>query len=127
MSYISLFVALLKMRGSELAGSAWWDAYLDQLVEVEEWFFAASWWVFGIVLVLAILFIVINVVSGTKTDIAVSLNCGCFAIFLLTLPLFEWITLLLAQGMAESVTPDGMINSGKFLISALLYVMLGTG
>ncbi len=129
MSYISLFVALLQTMGSTLTGAPWWDLYLDNLVGVETWFYHASWWIWGIALVIAIVFVVLAYLGGENKDagIGAGLGCGCLMIVLLTLPLWEWITLKLAQGMASAIDPTGVVNQGQLIMNALLYALLGTG
>ena len=127
MSYISLLCALFKSAGSELTGAAWWNLYLNNLVVVEQWFLSFSWWIVGAVVAIALIIGVLSLLGKSTEGFSVSATLGCFAIFLLLLPLFEWITLLLAQGMAASVDPTGVVNQGKLIMSVLLYLLLGAG
>lgn len=127
MSYLSLLISLFKMMGSELTGNAWWDAYFDTLVGVETWFFKAGWVLFGIAVGLAILSFVLSGLKKLRGLASGGLCFGCAAAILLTWPLWEWITLSLARGMASSFGPEGIINQGKFIMSLVLYILLGAG
>src|SRR3989344_4770732 len=118
MSYISLIWALFNTPGT-LTGNAWWDAFLNQLVIAETWFYHASWWIWGIALFIAIVFSIVAFVGGKKEGVSAGIGCGCLMIILLTLPFWEWITLLLAKNMAASVDPAGVVNQGRLIVSAL--------
>ena len=104
---------------------SWLDVYLDNLVRVETTFLAISWWIFGIVIAIAIG--VISFLRKSGEDFSVSLGCGCVSLFLLFLPLFEWLTLVLAKGMAEAVGPQGITDVGKFLTYLIIYLVIGSG
>ncbi len=123
MSYLSALIALF-MAQDNLTGVIWWDNYLDQLVAVETWFFKASWWIW-------VVFMVIGIIVTIVSKDARRSGCGCYALFLGVflglLPLWEWISLKLAQGMANSVTAEGVVNQSKLILSAILFFLLGAG
>ena len=123
MSYISLLVAYLMTNDSSATGDIWMDQFFDNLVTVELSLFTISWYVMIGAVILAILFFAYTKFGGGE----VSFGCGCMLLFLAILPLLEWITLQLAQGMAESWGPEGVINQGQLLISIVLYLFLGAG
>jgi hypothetical protein len=127
MSYIQALIAWFMMRNSTLQDEAWTNEYLNKLVSVNEWAYNFSWWIATIVLVIVIIGIIASFIRGSEGGLTVSIGCSCFAIFLLAWPFLSWITLLLAKAMAESYGPEGMVNSGKFLISLVLYLALGVG
>ena len=122
MSYISLLIAWFKMLGApeHLTSNQWWDQFLDHLVNIERWFLGASWVVVAIAVVVTIIVFVI--------DSEMSVGCGCAAIFLLFFPLWEWITLKLATVMATGFDPvNGIVNTGKFWSSVVIYILIGSG
>ena len=123
MSYLSLLIALFKSQDN-LTGSAWWDNYLDQLVIVETWFFHASWWIWAVVMIVGAL------ASVFIKDLR-NAGCGCYflvlGVILGLLPLWEWISMKLAMGMASSVSAEGIVNQGKLILNALLFFLLGAG
>lgn len=123
MSYLSLLIALFKSQDN-LTGSAWWDNYLDQLVVVETWFFHASWWIWAVVMIIGVLaFVFIKDLRNA--------GCGCYllivGVILGLLPLWEWISMKLAMGMASSVSAEGVVNQGKLILNALLFFLVGAG
>lgn len=126
MSYLSLIIALFMANDNN--GSAWWDKYLDNLVAVETWFYHASWWIWGILVVLLVVGLLWALKEFGKEGL---LSCGCFVaasgIIILLLPLWEWVTLNLAKSMAAAVTPEGVLNTGKLVMSAVLYLLMGAG
>lgn len=134
MSYLSALIAWFQIRSSELVGDPWWDAYLDKLVGVENWFYHLGWWIFGIVLGTAVILFVLSLLGVSSRRLrslrslaSGSFGCGCAALILLFWPLLEYITLSLARGMASSFGPEGTINQGKFVMSLVLYILLGAG
>lgn len=126
MSYLSLLIALF-MTGEVPPEKVWLDVYLDKLVVVERFFLNLSWWIFGIAIVVAIIWGAFSLLNRSLRSWSLSLGCGCLALVLLSLPLFEWITLKLAIGMAEAVGPQGMIDSGKFWVHLIIYILIGLG
>lgn len=125
MSYISLIIALIQMSNSGLVGNAWWYGFLTHVVGVEMFFFGLSWVIFGIAL---IIFIVLLIKGLFKHF----LEGGCFALmflgWLITLPLFEWITLSLAKGALANFDPViGIVNQGPFILNSIFYLILGGG
>lgn len=125
MSYISILIALFKTKDA-LVGAAWWDKFLDNLVVVETWFYHAAWVIWGIIILVAVLIGLYAWLTRTSLE-----GCGCslafFAFFGFLLPLWEWITLSLATGMANAVNPEGVVNQGQLILNAVLYLILGTG
>lgn len=128
MSYFSLFIAYLQSRKSDLVGDAWWDLFLDKLVGVEAWFYHLSWFIWAVLLVVGIAVTVWFAYVYGKEAL---LGMGCIviagAVIILAFPFFEWATWQLAIGMADSVTPDGVVNQGKLIMSAILYFLIGAG
>lgn len=125
MSWLSLLIALFQVRNSTLVGNAWWFDFFRHVVGVEQFFLGLSWFIFGIALV----GVIIMVVMGAFRDF---LDGGCFAVmflgWLITLPLFEWVTLSLAKGVLANFDPViGIVNQGSFFINAALYLLLGGG
>lgn len=125
MSYISLIIALIQMSNSGLVGNAWWYSYLTHVVGVEKFFFGLSWFIFGV----AALIFLVMLIKGVFKDF---LEGGCFAVMivsgLMTLPLFEWITMSLAKGALANFDPIlGVINQGPFFLNSILYILLGAG
>lgn len=124
MSYLSLIIAAIQMRNSSLTGNAWFDGFLNNLVGVETWFYHASWVIWGIAVFLGI----VAMIWLGKDAV---MEMGCFvigiAVVLLLLPLFEYITMNLAMGMASAVTPEGVVNQGQLIVNGLLYLLIGTG
>ena len=132
MSYISLLIALFKTWGANITGQAWLKVYLGNLLSVETWFYHASWWIWGVVVVIAIALAAISLFGGKNPglQISASLSCmvfGCFGVILLLLPFFEWITMKLAEGMYNSVSISGDVTSGQFWVSLVIFILLGTG
>jgi hypothetical protein len=133
MSYLSLLIALFMTRNvPEQMG--WLDVYLNNLVIVEEWFYKASWWIWGAVIAVTVIFGILALVSRKfeASDLGflsggMSIGCGCLSIFMLGLPLFEWLTLLLANNMASAVGPSGIVDQGKFWINLIIYILIGSG
>jgi len=135
MYIITLIVALFQMRGSALTGNAWIDAFLDQMVAVEGWFFGASWliWilVIGVVALIAYLFWS-GKISIDWNDYSCIIAAGLIfvagsvVIAALLWPLWEGISFFLIQGMATSFDPVlGITNMGAFVICFLAYLWLG--
>lgn len=128
MSYISLIIALIQtMSQGNIPPDAWLDVYLNNLVGVETWFFNASWWIFGIFLTIAVVFLVIGAIRKNLEFASAGIGCGCVTLFVLLLPLMEWWTKFLATGMASAVDPTGIVNTGKFWICLILYLLTGAG
>lgn len=126
MSYLSLLIALFRM-GSVPEGVAWLDVYLDALVRVESMFLKISWWIWGAALAVTLILTLLSVFGREPEGISIGLGCGCLVVILLSLPLFEWLTLVLARGMAEAVGPQGVIDSGKFWVHLIIYILIGIG
>ena len=127
MYILTVLIAWIQMRGSELLGNAWMDAFLNKMVGVEGWFLAASWWVWGIIVAVTIIAAVLSLL-GTVDLSEMSVGCGCIAGILLLWPLLEWISYQLVSGMANSFDPvQGVVNAGSFVICLLLYLWLGAG
>lgn len=125
MSWLSLLIALLQIRNSTLVGNAWWFDFFTHVVGVEQFFLGLSWFIFGIALVGVIILALMGAFKGL-------LQGGCtivaFLVWLLTLPLFEWITLSLAKGVLANFDPViGIVNQGSFFVNAALYLLLGGG
>jgi hypothetical protein len=123
MSYLSLIIALF-LCPNNLTGNAWWDGFFDTLVGVENWFFRFSWWSWGGLL----LFMLVVFLWRRKRGKSASLTCGCIvAACLLAWPLLELVTFWLAKGMAASFGPEGIINTGRFVLNCFLFILLGVG
>jgi len=125
MSWLSLLIALFQVRNSALVGNAWWFDFFTHVVGVEQFFLGLSWFIFGIALVGVIIMVAIRAFGDFVQG-------GCFAVmflgWLVTLPLFEWITLSLAKGVLANFDPVmGIVNQGSFLVNAVLYLVLGGG
>lgn len=131
MSWLAFFIAWFMMQSSTAVNDAWWDQYLEKLVGVHQVLFSLSWlvWVIfilGIAIAAFVLFVMIK--DNDRRLSGCSLGCGCFPlIVLLALPLVAWINLLLAQGMANSFGPNGITNTGNFIVSLVLLIILGLG
>ncbi|HOX95795.1 MAG TPA: hypothetical protein PLI45_00220 [Candidatus Woesebacteria bacterium] len=128
MSWLSLLIALIMTgkNGASLIGNAWWYQYLMNLVSVEQFFLGAGLGIFAIALVVCI---AIGLRSGFRKSFS---GIGCISTMILvwlgTLPLFEWITLLLAKGMLNAFDPVlGIVNQGAFILNAAIFVLLGAG
>lgn len=127
MSWLSALIALFTTR-DDVTGTLWNDAYFDRLVVVETWFFHASWWIWGIGIVVGIIIaLLIGYTLSSGSGRVVSCQVGCLGIVFLLLPLLEYITMRLAMSMASAYGPEGVINQGKLIISAALYLFLGVG
>lgn len=129
MSYLSMIIALFKTWKNEatIPQGAWLDVYLDNLVVVEKFFLSLSWWIFGTVIILAIAIGIISAIRGSGGGFSAGLGLGCVAAFLLLLPLLEWVSMKLAIGMASAVGPEGIIDSGRFWINMIIFVLIGAG
>ncbi len=129
MSYISLLIAYFQTRKSGLTDSAWLDKFFDNLVGVETWFYHASWYIWAVLVILGVIGVIWMAKEFGKEAV---FGLGCFVIFggiiILAYPFFEWATMQLAIGMAESVNATtGIVNSNQFWFSAFLYALIGTG
>ena len=122
MYLLTLLFAWLQMRGSQLVGNAWWDVFLDKMVGVETFFYHASWWVWGVAVVVGIIMVLLGVIGRSSEFTLSSLGClSCGGVILLLWPLFEYLSVLTIAGMADGFGPVGVINGG-FYICLVLYV-----
>jgi hypothetical protein len=128
MSYLSLLIALFITWGEEtISEGAWLYIYLNNLVDVEKFFYSASWWLFGFFILIALIIGAISLLKRSEEGISMSLGCGCFTIFWLLQPLLAWITMKLSMGMASAVGPQGIIDSGKFWVNMIIFILIGIG
>jgi len=130
MSYLSLLIALFMMSKAPaaLTSNGWTDRYLDNLVGVETFFLTISWWIFGIVLAAAIVFVIVSFLKHSEGLFGFGMFSGCVALTLLTLPLWEYLTLFLAKNMASAFDPVlGITNTSEFYINLLIFILIGIG
>ncbi len=127
MHLVTIIISLFQMSGSTLMGNAWFDAFLDKMVGVEQWFYSFAWWIWAIVVLLAVIALVAKYIF--KVDMfGIGLGLGCVSIVLLVWPLAEWVSLLLIKGMADNFNAtDGIYNPVPFIVYALLYLLFGAG
>ena len=128
MSWLSMVVAfiLTLVNGAGVPDPAWLDLYLDYLVKVEAWLL--SFWLVLLVGTV-ILLIVLGLFSLYKRS-GCGESMGCLAIVVIlffAIVLLEWLTLILAREMANSVDPTGIINAGKFWVSTVIFLLIGAG
>ena len=126
MSYLSFLIAFIKFRGldtSRMNFSEGRDLYLDIVVGIEWTFFKISLVVFALV-VAALVFLRLTGRLSVNDD----LGWGC-AVFLLfaTLAILEYVTWLIANMMADSVSTAGITDPTKFWGFVILMVLLGLG
>lgn len=126
MYIITALVALFQMRGSELAGNSWTDAFLDKMVGVESFFYNFAWWVWAIAIIVAIILIAANKIYDF--GIEGGWGCGCLAIVLVLWPLMELLSVFLITGVADNFSAAaGVTNVAPFIIYLLLYLSIGAG
>lgn len=123
MSWLSLLIALYMTKDSQADGNVWADTYFDNLVRVEHFFFQLTFKGWIVLLILVAILAVWALRSGNPGG----LSCGCPLLFFGVLPIFEFITYKLAQTMADTWGPEGIIHTGKFVVSGVLYLLLGFG
>lgn len=127
MNLLTLIISLIQMRGSELTGNAWTDAFLDRMVGVEQMFFNISWGIWAIIIALFLIGALAKHFVGIDFD-GLGWGCGCLSALLLAWPLMEWISLFLIQGMANNFNAEvGLANPVAFVIYLLLYISFGAG
>lgn len=127
MNVLALIVAFF-MTGFSFNSASWLDQFLNNLVGVETWLMGFVWVLWAILLVVGGLILFFAFKYGGKIGCVL----GCFiipaAIGVLLFPLWQYISLRLAQTMAESVGPTGILNQSALIISAIIFLLLsGTG
>jgi hypothetical protein len=132
MSYLGALIAVLMTLFGEVDG-LWLDAYLDNLVAVESWFLGFSWVLFWIAVAIIAVIVIGSILASRNLieGILAAFTTGSITILMLLgvliLPLFGWLTKVLAVAMAESVTGDGVTDMGKLIVCAIVFLMLGSG
>lgn len=132
MSWLTFFIAWFQMQGSPLTNDAWWDEYLNKLVGLNHFMLDLSWWIWGIIIGIIVVAVLVVVIFARGFELKFHLGCGLgggflFGLILLLLPLIAWINLQLVQGMANSFGPEGITNTGNFIVSLVLLIFLGLG
>lgn len=125
MTWLSMIIALIKTNSSELSGNAWWYQFFTNLVGVEKFFMTVGWIIFGVAVLVIIYFAV-------RWGFQEVFGNGCFItmilVWLVTLPLFEWVTWLLAKGLLANFDPvTGITNTGAFILNLVVIFLLGAG
>lgn len=119
MTLISVILAWRLTRG---LGA---DAFLDQLVIVEHWFYDLSWWLWAFVIgMLVALWFILR-----GSDFGGWFGCLSIvvAVVLLLLPLTSWLTWQFAAGMAANYGPTGILSHEFWLNAALLLLVSLSG
>ena len=127
MGYLGIIIALFMTVGKDYSGSAWWDFYLDNPVQAEQWILTVCWWVFGIVLLITIVIGALSMITNSFEGLSVSISLGCFVVVLLVLQFVQWLAVFFAKGMANSVDPNGVVNLGQLIVCTFLYFCFGVG
>ncbi len=130
MTYLSFIIALIQVVSKgETEGLSFvqgLDIYLDRVVRIERVFLFISLGLAAVVLLAAFLAMLFGRQYGETS--AFGFTCGCWIAFLVAIwPILEATTLWIATGLANSVGPESITNPTKFVLLAVLMLLLGAG